>query len=232
MRITLPGSQKYKRILLIICTIIAIGVIINEGIKNKKYNDDIEKNKAKIEQQKKIEDEDRKKIEEKTQNKVKELETKNDKAYELFHSKKYDDAINIANEIIEEDSNNYKAYNIRGITKAYKYRDLDKALEDINKALEIKNEYGYARFNKALTYELLGKYDDALVWYDKALKVEDYVWTYYGIASIYGRRGDVDNTVKYLKVAIDKNSQIKETAKNEEDFNPVKDNEAFKKLLN
>ena len=87
------------------------------------------------------------------------------------------------------------------------------AMSDIDKSLSINPDYGYGRFNKALTYELYGKFDEALEWYNKALEIEDYVWTYYGIASIYGRRGDVYNAVEYLKKAIEINSAVKEEAK-------------------
>ena len=72
---------------------------------------------------------------------------------------------------------------------------------------------------------------NALKWYNKALEVEEYVWTYYGISSIYGRRGDIDNTMKYLNKAIEMDASVKEVAKEEEDFDPVKDFEAFKKAV-
>lgn len=230
MGIKLSGTQRNKTILLVICTIIAVGIIINEAIKNNKDINVVEQSKVKIEQQTKNSEISANKTEGSIDEKTKKLDEEYSKAFELFHSKKYDDAINIANEIIKEDSKNYKAYNIRGIAKAYKNRNLDEALADIDKSLEIKNDYGYARFNKGLTYELLGKYDEALTWYNKDLEVEEYVWTYYGMASIYGRRGDVDNTVKYLKMAIDKDSDVKKAARDEEDFNPVRNSDAFKNL--
>ncbi|MBW9159489.1 hypothetical protein G9F71_026745 [Clostridium sp. FP2] len=87
-------------------------------------------------------------------------------------------------------------------------------------------------FNKALTYELFGYYDDAIVWYKKDLQVEkNFEWSYYGIASIYGRKGDVTNTVKYLKLAIHINPNVKTIAKSESDFNNVKQYVTFKQLL-
>lgn len=102
---------------------------------------------------------------------------------------------------------------------------------EIDKALQIKQDYGYGRFNKALAYELYGHYDEALNWYDRALAVENYVWSYYGIASIYGRRGDVPNTVKYLKAAIDISAQVKNVAKEEEDFKNVRESKEFQALV-
>ena len=151
-------------------------------------------------------------------------------AYTLFFAHDYKGAITTANGLINEFKDNPMGYNIRGIAKAYN-GDYQGGMADIDKALQLDESYGYARFNKALTYELYGNMDDALKWYNKALEVEEYVWTYYGIASIYGRRGDVERTVKYLNKAIQINPAVKETAKEEHDFDAVKNSEAFKKAV-
>jgi tetratricopeptide (TPR) repeat protein len=151
-------------------------------------------------------------------------------AYALFFSKDYKGAIDKANGLVDEFYENPMGYNIRGIARAYK-GDYEGGMADIDKSLQIDESYGYARFNKALTYELYGNMENALKWYNKDLEVEEYVWTYYGISSIYGRRGDIDNTMKYLNKAIEMDAGVKEVAKEEEDFNPVKDFEAFKKAV-
>lgn len=152
------------------------------------------------------------------------------KGYSLFFSHDYKGAIDIASELVNQFANNPTGYNIRGIAKAYN-GDYNGGMEDIDKALQLDDKYGYARFNKALTYELYGNMEDALKWYNKALEVEEYVWTYYGIASIYGRRGDIDNTMKYLNKAIQMNPEVKEISKVEQDFEPVKNSEIFRKAI-
>ena len=151
-------------------------------------------------------------------------------AYRLFFSYEYENAIKEADVLISEFPNNAMGYNIRGIAKAYN-GDYDGGMKDIDKSLSIDGNYGYARFNKALTYELYGNMDEALKWYNKALEVEDYVWSYYGISSIYGRRGDVENTMTYLNKAIKIDSGVKEVAKTEHDFDPVKNSEEFQKVI-
>ncbi|ETJ29007.1 TPR Domain protein, partial [human gut metagenome] len=57
------------------------------------------------------------------------------------------------------------------------------------------SNYGYGRFNKALTYELYNQFDESLKWYNKALEVEEYVWTYYGIASLISFSSSTTNTL-------------------------------------
>ncbi|MEL7598044.1 MAG: hypothetical protein AAGU01_07565, partial [Clostridiaceae bacterium] len=104
-------------------------------------------------------------------------------------------------------------------------------IKAIDKALEINPGYGYGRFNKGLAYELYRHYDEALMWYDKALEVENYIWSYYGKASIYGRRGDIENTVKYLKIAIDMDASVKKLAKEERDFDNVRESKSFKEIV-
>ena len=151
--------------------------------------------------------------------------------YDEFFNKKYKEAIQTQRKVLKIDPNFYKAYAIEGIALAYS-GNFNSGIHQIDKALKLKPDYGYARFNKALANELYGNYDEAIKWYKKALEVETFEWSYYGIASIYGRKGDIENTIKYLKLAIKINPNVKNEAKNEKDFNSVKNSIKFKELIN
>ncbi|NLK94749.1 MAG: tetratricopeptide repeat protein [Clostridiales bacterium] len=230
--IKLPGSNKNKLILLFVLIIIAILVIINYGVENRNNS---KEDTALVEDKVK---EEKVETEIKAENNVSsEKENKMyEEAYDNFHGGNYEGAIEIANNIITEFPESEKAYNIRGIAKAFN-GNYDEGLQDINKSLEIKEDYGYARFNKALCYELYNDYENALIWYDKALQVEDYLWSYYGKASIYGRNGDIDgvesNLKKAFEIAAKENvlDSVKEEAKNEADFASVRDNSRFIELV-
>ncbi|MCB2308103.1 hypothetical protein LGL08_07960 [Clostridium estertheticum] len=150
--------------------------------------------------------------------------------YDQFFEGEYEKAIATENQVLKEDSKFYKAYAVKGIALAYN-GDFKGGMRQIDNSLKLKPNYGYARFNKALAYELYGYYAEAIKWYENDLKVEKSEWTYYGIASIYGRKGDINNTVKYLKLAIDINPNIKNEAKNEKDFKNVKQYKQFKLLI-
>lgn len=154
------------------------------------------------------------------------LDKKAQDGYDLFFHKKYNEAITIEDSIIKEDPTFYKAYYIKGITLCYS-GNYDEGSKTIDMALKLNPDDYMCRFNKALSLELFAHYDEAIDWYNKALEIQKGEWSYYGISSIYGRRGDVINTVKYLKLAIDINPGIKEEAKNEADFNPVKNSKEF-----
>lgn len=245
MNIKLPGSLKVKKIILIILVIISVCVISYELIQNKnskKDNSNIIQEQIIGEDNSNNSNKDNSEVlNDNTSDKAagdnernlyseKEEELYNE-AYNLFFSNKYEEAIKKADILVGEFPQNAKGYNIRGIAKAYN-GDYDGGIKDIDKSLQISPNYGYALFNKGLTYELYGNMEEALKWYNKDLEIEEYEWTYYGIASIYGRKGDVDNTVKYLKKAIEINPEVKEEAKTEKDFNSVKLSEEFENLIN
>ena len=220
-----------KASLLILLVVVLAGIVMSCGFTGKEENP---KNKKNVESPQKstvkpkISEEEQKKAKE-AEEKQKRLEDKYQKGYEAFHSQKNTEAIKLEDEVLMEDDTFYKAYNVKGIALCYSGKFND-GMANIDKALAIKPDYGYARFNKALANELYGRFDEALKWYDKSLEVENYIWTYYGIASIYGRRGDVPNTIKYLKIAVEMEPGIKGLAKEEADFNPVKKSKEFQEL--
>lgn len=222
--------MKVKVIIACIAVCVVIGIAYREAINNKKSNSIIENvNKESSNNNTAIKEKKDNNVSKQTEAQKAE-EQKYNESYKAFGEKNYDNAIALADEIINADSNFYKAYNIKGIALCYK-GNFDEGMKNIDKALQLKSDFGYARFNKALGYELHGDYDEALTWYDKDLEVENYIWSYYGKASIYGRRGDVENTVKYLKTAVNMSPDIKGIAAKEEDFNPVKDSHEFQNVI-
>ena len=231
-------SLKFKIITFAILSAIVAVIIVNGGLKNNIQSNniveitneaDVKDNKAaEIKPQVLKSDETEKQQQLKL--KQEELEKKWKLGKDEFLAKNYEKAIDIERQILKEDPTFYKAYAVEGIALAYS-GNFDTGMQQIDKSLELKPDYGYARFNKALANELYGHYDEAILWYEKALEVEKFEWSYYGIASVYGRKGDVSNTVRYLKLAIDMNSSIKDVAREEEDFDKVKESKEFKQLI-
>jgi len=230
-------KSQWSRFKVLIFIILA-GIILNAVIKNniKNSNAVVTKNKTqvnadKIEETNKLQLMD---IEIKKQQGIKQkrenLEKKWKIGYDEFFAKKYKQAIETERLVLKEDPNFYKAYAVEGIALAYS-GNFKNGMKQIDQALKLKPDYGYARFNKALANELYGNYDEAIKWYKKDLEVEEFEWSYYGIASIYGRKGDIKNTIKYLKLAIAINPNVKNAAKNEEDFDNVQDSIEFKELI-
>jgi tetratricopeptide (TPR) repeat protein len=234
---------KTKAYIFILLSVISIGIVISVGIKiheikvrNTEARLKVEKEKkrqediAALEEKKKVQEEEKKK-----QEKLKLIEDTYQKGYEAFMNKKYSTAISLEDEVIAMDNMNYKALNLKGIAICYSNgNNFDEGMSYIDKALELKSDYGYARFNKALANELFGHYAESLLLYDKALERKDPIWTiwcYYGKASIYGRKGDVKNTVDNLKTAIGMDPSIKDLAAEEVDFTSVRNSNEFKDLI-
>lgn len=227
----LPGNLKTKKIILTVLVLISIMIVIQFAFENRKSN--VNTNKESSSEELIIS----------SDNNLKEEETKSEEdilyedAYNTFFAGDYNGAVAKADLVIAKYSESYKGYNIRGIAKAFA-GSFDDGMADINKALELNPKFGYAIYNKALNYELYGYYNESLVWYNKALDIEDYMWSYYGIASIYGRKGDVSNTVKYLNEAVraegaeSGKSAIKEEAKTEKDFDSVRTSAEFQNFIN
>lgn len=228
---------------IIIGSIIAISIVASLGIilKNQDTKIHTSEDVIKKEESSSGKEKESNKLEQELKEKEarqKAINEKLDKAEWLLYqnySDKYERSIDLCNEVINEDTNNYRAYTIRGLDYAYltvrDYENKERALKDLDKALEIKNDYGYGRFNKGLAYAIFGELQDALNWYDKALEVEDYVWSYYGKAATYGRLGDAENSAKYIKEAIKRKDSIRELLKEEHDFDPIRDTEVFKEAI-
>ena len=248
INIKLPGSKKTKKILLAILVVVSIIIICKFAIDNKKESQVDKENKEVSEVINKDENnKDELEVSETDRNNKKETielptnpeeESMYNEAFNTFFAGDYNKAIALADNIISKYPDSYKAYSIRGLAKGF-VLGFDEAMKDIDKSLEINPNYWYSRYNKAFTYELYDKFNEALEWYDKSLELKEYKWSYYGKASIYGRWGDVTNTVLYLQKAIDAEkadgyegpSQIKEEAKDEKDFNPVRGYEAFENVI-
>ncbi|WP_333861095.1 tetratricopeptide repeat protein [Clostridium sp.] len=227
---SINSNSSSKNILKIKVIIFSILCVVAVLLLAKVYYDNTYKNSNKHSQDVTMEDLIIKKADTSESENDRKLEQKYKEAEYFFSNKQYGDTIAKADEIINEDNTFYKAYNIKGIALCYN-SNYEEGMKNIDKSLQLNSDFGYARFNKALAYELYGNYEEALNWYDKALKVENYIWSYYGKASIYGRRGDVSNTVRFLKIAVDMSPDIKEIAREEEDFNPVKDSREFQDVV-
>lgn len=152
----------------------------------------------------------------------------------LFFQRDYTQAIQLEDQVIEQDPSYYKAYNLKGIALCFSGHYAS-GMADINRALSMAPNYDYANFNKGLALELYAHYDAALQAYHETIPLARptwKMWSYYGIAAIYGRRGDVKDTIDYLKLAIAMDPKgVKSAARTESDFNNVRQSAAFQALL-
>lgn len=68
------------------------------------------------------------------------------------------------------------------------------AVENINKSLELKKDWAIPYFYRAVSYHAMGEYDEAMMDYSKAIKLDDKMTdAYYNRAKIILSRKDIDN---------------------------------------
>lgn len=154
-----------------------------------------------------------------------------DHGLKLYYDRKFNEALDLFNQVLTIEPDNYLALNGKGATYAFEGR-YNEGVALIQQAIQIKPDFVYARFNLGLAYELAGNYEESILSYKEALKLDDKdVWSYYGIASIYGRKGDVEQVVEWLRPAIALDPEVKVVAHEEKDFNPVRNDPRFEALI-
>jgi tetratricopeptide (TPR) repeat protein len=150
---------------------------------------------------------------------------------EVYYERNFSEALILFNKALTLDPDCYQALNAKGATYAFQGK-YDEGLTLIKQALAIKPDFVYGHFNLGLANELAGRWDPAISAYLEAIELDDKdVWSYYGIASIYGRFGNTQKVREYLEQAIILNPAVKEIARKEHDFDPVRQDPGFQKLI-
>jgi tetratricopeptide (TPR) repeat protein len=240
---------KVKLIIFTILALIGIFIIVRTAIDNNKqqkqlkaqFENEIATVEKNNEQLKKInEKKEEEKIKLQEQKSIQDArEEKYNRAFLLYSKEeRYTEAIKLMDEIIVEDEAFYKAYNLKGIALCYLGAargdggKFEEGIGNINKALQIKPDYGYAAFSLAEAYDLYAHYDKAIEWYNKAITMEPgYAWSYYGLAKTYSRVNDSINAYNNLNKAVEIDNSIKSIAATDGVFSSIKNSENFKKLI-
>ncbi len=150
---------------------------------------------------------------------------------DLYYEKNFSEALNLFNKALAIDPACYQALNAKGATLAFQGK-YDEGLTLIKQALALKPDFVYGHFNLGLANELAGRWDPAISAYLQAIQLDNKdVWSYYGIASIYGRFGNTEKVLEYLEQAININPEVKEDAREEHDFDPVRQDPRFQELV-
>lgn len=149
----------------------------------------------------------------------------------LYYERNFTEALGLFDQALSIDPQCYEALNAKGAALAFQGH-YDQGLALIQQALAINPSFVYANFNLGLANELAGRWEDSISAYQKALQLDNRdTWSYYGIASIYGRQGNVEKVLEYLKPAIELDKDVKEVARNEHDFAPVRQDPRFQDLI-
>lgn len=106
-----------------------------------------------------------------------------------------------------EEKFQYRYYLDEGIAY-FQEGEFEKAIENINKSIELKNDFEISYFYRAASYQALENWDEAMLDYTKAIQLNDKMTdAYYNRARIILSRKDienpkVENAVKDLEIAL------------------------------
>lgn len=141
-------------------------------------------------------------------------------AYTCFHLDEKEKALQLMNEILELDPDNYDALNFVGYSLVEQNKDLDKAEEYLLKADSLNPKHGYINDSLAWLYYTKGDYAKAFDYIEKAVSYasaaenEDAaMWEHYGdIAQKLGKN-DIARTAYEKSLSIKYNNDIEQKLK-------------------
>lgn len=116
--------------------------------------------------------------------------------------------------------------------KSYERGDFKTAIEGDNKLIVLNPKDAGAYNNRGAAYSALGKYNEAIVDLNKAIELDPkYANSYYNRARSYSKTGDVKSALQDLYKAIQLKPTYKDKANTEKDFENIRNNPDFKKLI-
>jgi tetratricopeptide (TPR) repeat protein len=145
--------------------------------------------------------------------------------------KRYDEALADFNRSLELKPDNPDALDNRGAAYGNLGRH-DEALADFNRSLELKPDDPDILNERGATYGNLGRHDEALADLNRSLELKpDDLDALYNLACLFSLWGKPNDALAYLEKAIGKDKECRELSKTDEDFNNIRDDPRFKKLI-
>ncbi len=148
-----------------------------------------------------------------------------------YNQGKYNEALAAYNWSLELRPDDPATLTNRG-SSYYKFERYDEALADYNRSLKLRPDDPTTLHNRGSSYYKFERYDEALADYNHSLELRpDDPDTLYNLACLFSVWGESDEALSYLKKAIDKDKKCREDAKTDKDFDNIRDDPRFKKLI-
>lgn len=130
----------------------------------------------------------------------------NFKANLLIKLKRYHEAVDSFDQIIQLDPSSSQAYNDRALILSGALRQDQEALDSLDEALEINPNDANIWYNKGIILEKQKRYNDSLDAFGKATTLDpslDKAWYRQGL--VLGMMGRYNDSLQYLNLAIEQN---------------------------
>jgi tetratricopeptide (TPR) repeat protein len=160
------------------------------------------------------------------------------KGVALRYLERFEDAIVCFEQAVKIQPDFYEAWYNKGLALRYLERFED-AIVCFEQAIKIKPDFSQAYLLKGLALFYLERFEDAItfedviVLYEQAIKIKpDFHEAWYNKACCYAIQKNIDKAIENLQQAIKLNPEkYRELAKNDYDFDNIRDNERFQALL-
>jgi tetratricopeptide (TPR) repeat protein len=145
---------------------------------------------------------------------------------------RYEEAISSYDKAVEFKPDYHEAWYNRGISLDDLGR-YEEAISSYDKAVEFKPDFHDAWYNRGIFLRKLGRYEEAISSYDKAVEFKpDYHDAWYNKACGYALQGNIEQAIENLQTAINLHpEEVREWAKNNSDFDAIREDERFQALL-
>ncbi|WP_198013406.1 tetratricopeptide repeat protein [Thalassoporum mexicanum] len=143
----------------------------------------------------------------------------------------YEEAFNSYERAIKIKPRSYEAYFNYG--KALEESNhFNKAITQYDNAISIKPERFEAWLQRGINQSKLNLYDESIVSFDKVIAIHpSYAGSYLCKACVYALQGNTDLAIADLKKAIELDPKYLEMAKNDPDFDNIRNDDRFKQLI-
>ena len=154
------------------------------------------------------------------------------KAVMAYGKGSHTEALQLANQALDQDPKNYKALSLQGIILAFDSSP-EEGIVSIQKSLEINPHYTQAFFDMAMAQKLGKHYDESIFYFEKVIQVDPKnTWSYYGIATNYADKRDKAKALDYLKkaMALDPD-HVRGEAKTQDHFAWMRNDKDFQTIV-
>ncbi len=121
---------------------------------------------------------------------------------------------------------------IASATANYALEQYDDALADYNRALELRPDYPAALNNRGIINSEMERYDEALADFNRALELRpDFPEALYNLACLFSLTDRPDEAIYNLEKAIGFDQKYRKMAATDSDFDNIRDDPRFQKLI-
>lgn len=108
----------------------------------------------------------------------------------------------------------------------------DRALEYAQRAIDLEPRNPIPYYNYGVILDFQGYHDEAKEYYARVLEINaELPAPYYNIACGYARNGNVSDSLKYLKIAIELDPAFHAEAQEDPDFDPIRQEERYREFM-